>query len=327
MGRPGLLFLICPDAELIHEQVRAVMQGAENAETKTFWGDDDKPLPGDFWQELQVIGLFSTPKALVVRRAHTLKAALWDQLGETLKSKSSDVTLFLCLEGEWTKNKPPVPAVISKRVIYKEADKHGLIWTQQGLTPQTMGKFVQDWAQREGFNFGPGALQALTQSLPPDARATRLELDKIALAAMNEGGKGGTVEAAHAELIAPHREMDFFQFTDMLSKGGDLGAIWKRVLQDHLKQPKDQMLFPLMASVAREARMMMLIATGEEGKVKAHPYVKKLKTPIARKLGPAKIARIYDLLLEAELGVKTGEHRPDQALDKLVARLSVLYRS
>lgn len=44
MGRPGLLFLICPDSELIHEQVRAVMQGAQNAQTKTFWGDDDKPF-------------------------------------------------------------------------------------------------------------------------------------------------------------------------------------------------------------------------------------------------------------------------------------------
>lgn len=238
-----------------------------------------------------------------------------------MKSKSSDVTLFLCLEGAWDKNKPPVPALIAKRDIYKAAEQRGLLWQQQGLTQQTMGKFIQDWATREGLKLGPGALQALTQSLPHDAYASRLELDKIALAASS-----GTVEAAHAQLIAQHKEMDFFQFTDALSKGGDPKAIWKRVLQDHLKQPKDQMLFPLMASVAREARMMMLIATGEDGKIKAHPYVKKLKTPLARRLGPAKIATIFDLLMEAELGVKTGEHRPEQALDFLISRLSRLYR-
>lgn len=322
MARPGLLFLICPDAELIHEQVAGVMREAKQAETKAFWGDDDKPLPGSFWQDLQVTGLFSTPKALVVRRAHQLKAEHWDKLSAAMKSKASEVTLLLCLEGEWNKNKPPIPAVAKKREIYTQAEQRGLIWQHPGLTQATMGQFVQAWAEREGLRLGPGAQQALSQALPPDARAARLELEKIALAATN-----GVAEVVHAQLIAPHKEMDFFQFTDALSKGGDLGAVWQRVLQDHLKQPRDQMLFPLMASVAREARMMMLIATGEEGRIKAHPYVKKLKTPLARRLGPAKIARIFDLLLEAELGVKTGERRPEQALDMLVARLSVLYRS
>ncbi|MBU1248264.1 MAG: DNA polymerase III subunit delta [Proteobacteria bacterium] len=322
MSRPGLLFLICPDAELINARIATVMQGQAGAERKAFWGDDDPPLPGSFWQDLQVKGLFSNPKALIVRRAHLLKAEHWDKLDAAMKSRSSDVTLFLCLEGEWKNGKPSVPSVLTKRALWKDADKNGLVWQEQGLTPGNMGKFIQAWAGRESLTLAPGALQALTQALPPEARAARLELDKLALASTD-----GQVTAQHAQLIAPHQEMDFFQFTDALSKGGDLLSVWKRVLQDHLKQSKDQMLFPLLGSVAREARMLMMLAAGEDTKIKAHPYVKKLKTPIAKRLGPAKIARIFDLLLEAELGVKTGEHRTDQALDILVSKLSLLYRS
>ncbi len=318
----GYLFLICPDAELIRERIGVAMQELPQAQIKPFWGDDDPPLPDNFWQDLQIKGLFNTPKGLMVRRAQLLKAEQWDKLDAAMRSKSSDVTLFLCLEGEWKKNKPPVPAVVTKRKLWKTANKNNLVWQEPGLTPGNMGKFVQAWVKQEKLTLGPGALQALAQALPPDARAARLELDKIALAT-----ESGQVQAHHAQLIAPHQEMDFFQFTDALSKGGDLLAVWKRVLQDHLKQPKDQMLFSLMGSLAREARIMMMLASGEERKIKAHPYVKKLKTPLARRLGTTKIARIFDLLLEAELGVKTGKHRTDQALDMLVARLCLLYGS
>ncbi|MGE4504786.1 MAG: DNA polymerase III subunit delta [Desulfovibrionaceae bacterium] len=319
MAAPGPRFLVCPDAELLGARVREEMRGLPGAETRVFWADDDPPLSGAFWQELQVKGLFSTPKALVVRRAQQLKAEHWNKL-EQANTASRDVSLFLCLEGEWDRGKPAVPALIAKRDIWKQAEAGGRTWQEPGLTPATLGRFVADWAAREGLKLGPGAQAALSQALPQDARAARLELDKIALAAAD-----GVVSREHAQLVAPHQEMDFFAFTDALSKGGDQLAVWRRVLQDHLKQSKDQMLFPLLGSLAREARMLMLLAQGEDAKVKAHPYVKKLKAPIARKLGPQKIARIFDLLLEAEMGVKTGERKTDQALDILVARLSVLY--
>lgn len=324
MSGARVRFLVCPDAELVRAQVAREMRGQAGAETKVFWGDDDKPLTDAFWTDLQVTGLFATPTALVVRRAHLLKAALWDQLDAA--PVSSSATLYLCMEGEWKKNKPAIPALVTKRNLYKNAERAGAIWQEPRLSPSTMGRFVADWARREQLTLASGAQAALVQALPVDARAARLELDKVALAAA-----GGEVTPAHAQLVAPHQEMDFFQFTDALSqkgaKGGDLLAVWKRVLQDHLKQSKDQMLFPLMGSVAREARMLMLLAGGEDGKVKAHPYVKKLKTPLARRLGREKIARIFDLLLEAEMGVKTGEMKTDQALDMLVSKLSLLYRS
>ncbi len=322
MPASGAYFYICPDIELIREQIQKCMQSIGEYESKFFWGDDDKALPDIFWQELQIAGLFSKPKALIVRRAQLLKTEHWNALSGAMRTQASSVTLFLCLEGEWKKKTPPVPALLAKKDIYQNAEKHGLVWQQQGLTQHTMSRFVQNWATRENIQFAQGALQAIAQALPHDAYAARLELDKLSLAADK-----GLLQEEHARLIAPHAEMDFFQFTDALSKGEHMQSIWQRVFADHRKPGKEQMLFPLLASVAREARMMMLIVCGEEKKIKAHPYVKKLKTPIARRLGKAKISRIFDLLFEAEFGVKTGQQSSEQALELLVSKLSMLYRA
>ncbi|MEF2145723.1 MAG: DNA polymerase III subunit delta [Desulfovibrionaceae bacterium] len=324
MPTPDVLFLVCPDGQLLSRKIAAELKGAKDWERKVYWGDDEPPLPEHFWQDLTVQNLFATPKALVVRRAHLLKADDWDRIGKALMAKPSSVLPFFCLEGEWKKrDKSPVPAVLARRPMWTAAAKRGWVWEKPGLDVRGLGEFVRDWAAEKGLKLAPGAQQALAQVLPPDGRAASLELDKIELAA----GDARTVVPGHADLVASRDEMDFFAFTDALSQSSNPVQVWKRVMQDHLKQPKEQMLFPLLGSLAREARILGLIQAGEESQAKVHPFVVKKKTALARKLGPAGVARLFDLCLEAELGVKSGERRTDQALEMLVADLTRLYRS
>lgn len=322
MNRPRYLFLICPDPQLIKSQVdeRLKASGQQGWEVKTFWGDDDDPLPGTFWTDLTIKSLFPQPKALIVRRAHALKAEHWDKLDAGVKGLSGDIFPIFCLEGEWKTKKPPVPATLARRTLYKKGKEAGWTWEAKGLDRQSIGRFVNDWAARTGITFEPGADRALAQALPEDAVAAKLELDKLELAAGDER----VLKREHVGLVAEVGEMAFFDLMDALARPGAEAAVWKRVLGDHAKSAKDQMLFNLIGFLASQARMYGQILGG--GKVAGNPYVIKLKTPIARQLGMAGVARMIDLALDAELSIKTGARKYHEVLDILIAGLIDLFQ-
>lgn len=317
MTRQAYSFLVCPDAELLRRRVEeaAAAAGLAKAERKVFWGDDAEPLPAPFWESLTIKSLFSTPKLLVVRRAQALKAEAWDRLDQALRAVSPDVSVFLCLEGAWDK-KAPIPAVLAKRQVWKHAEKVGWVWQHRGLDARTLKAYVLEWAARESLGLEPGALEALVKVLPLDAAALRLELDKIALAAAGDR----KVLAAHAALVDASEDMDLFALMDALAKGAPPTTIWRQILGQ--RADPEGLLFPMIGALAREARLLSLLLSGEEDKARVHPYVKQLKTPLARRLGPSGIARLFDLAMEADLAVKTGERKADQALETLVASLA-----
>jgi len=323
MNRPKYLFLVCPDPELIKSHIKERLKGTgkDDWTTKTFWGDDDDPLPQMFWTDLTIKSLFPEPKALIVRRAHALKAEQWDKLDAGVKGLGSDIYPIFCLEGQWKTKKAPVPATLSRRNLFKKAKKAGWIWEMAGLDRRSLGDFVRNWAGKNGMNFEQGADRALTQALPEDAVAARLELDKIELAAGDEK----LVRMEHIGLIVQTGEMAFFDLMDALARPGAEAAIWKRILGDHAKSAKDQMLFNLIGFLASQARMYGQIVSGD--KVKGNPYVIKIKTPVANRLGRAGVARMIDLALDAELSIKTGARKYEEVLDILIAGLIDLFQA
>jgi len=324
MNRPRYLFFVCPDPELIRlhtdEQLKA--SGRSDWEHKTFWGDDDDPLPAGYWTDLTIKSLFPQPKALIVRRAHSLKAEYWDKLDAGVKGIGSDVFPIFCLEGQWKGKKAPVPATLSRRNLFKKAQQEGWIWESPGLDRRTLGEFVRNWGAANAITFERGVEQALTQALPVDAVAAKLELEKLDLAA----GEQRILRRDHVDLVAQVGEMEFFELMDALGKRGAEASVWKRVINDHFKAAKDQMLFNLIGFLASQARMYWMLISGEEAKVKAHPYVKKLKTGVAQRLGRNGIAHMLDLALEAEMSIKTGERKYEEVLDILIAGLIDLFQ-
>lgn len=319
MARPRLFFLVCPDAELIRQRIEAQLaeHGAGKALRRVFWGDED--LPEAFYRELNIVGLFSEPKVLVLRRAHALKAAQWDALEAACRNVASGVWPFFCLEGEWSGRKPAVPAVLARREIWKAAESAGGVWSSQGLTEQSVRGFVQEWAAARSLSFEAGALEALCRALPLDAVHARLELGKVELAA----GAGGSIRAEHAELVCAPREMEFFEFMDALARGGTPAA-WQRVFDS--QRAGESMLFNLIGYLAWESRVLWMLSHGEAAKVSLPPQGKERKAQLAKKLGAAGIARLIDLAASAEYAVKTGSSQPDQVLDLLVADLCALFK-
>ena len=327
-GRHGHRFLVCPDAELLRRQVAELAAGLESGSgakvaRKVFWGDDE-PFPPAYWGELTTQNLFSTPTVLLLRRAEALKAEVWDRIGEGLRNAASTVLPVFCLEGAWKEGRPAVPNFLPRRALWTTAEQRKWVWQSPGLTDASLPKFLDAWALERGLSLDPATRQALAGALPRDGLAAGLELDKIELAA----GEGRALSPDMAGLVAPHGDMEFFDFMKALSESANrpqaAREVWARVLDDHLRPAGDKILFQLLGYVAWQARQLWMLAEGEGARVRMRPGDKPAMARLAQRLGRAGIARIIELTLDANLGVIGGTRRPDDALECYVADLAAL---
>ncbi len=328
MSRPGFYFFICPDAALIQKRVQDLlaahappaggMLGSAPAawEIVTYWGDEG--LPEQFWKDLTLTDLFGRPKALVVRNAQNLDKEQWEQLSAPLSRFNAHAWPLLCLENPYERGKAKIPAVVTGSAFYKFAQKRNWMWQSPGLGDQGIRNWLQSWARDKGFSFAPGALEALTEGMPPDAAAVAGELEKLELA--SQPGAQLTVEAA--ELLNHVPDIDIFAFIDALQNNRSGARIWQKVLMHQLAGKG--FLFQFLAMLLREARILWQLAHQESG-VKLPARVAQNKQRVAQQLGGRRIARIWDVAMEAELRVKSGEAGEDQAMEMLIADLSRLF--
>lgn len=324
LGRHGIRFLVCPDAELLRRQAAALVDGmGPGCVRKLLWGDED-PFPPAYWGELTTQNLFSTPTVLLLRRAESLKAEVWDRLGENLKNTASTVLPVFCLEGAWKEGKAAVPNFLPRRAFWQAAEQNKWVWQSPGLTDASLPKYLDAWAAERGLTLNPAARTALAEALPRDGLAAGLELDKIELAA----GDGKLITPDLALLVAPHGDMEFFDFMKALAESSKspraAREVWARVLDDHLRPSGDKILFQLLGYVAWQARQLWMLCEGEGAKVRMRPSDKPAMQKMAQRLGRAGIARIIELTLDANLGVIGGTRRPDDALESYVAELAEL---
>jgi DNA polymerase-3 subunit delta len=315
MNRAGFSFCICPDGRLIRDRVaeelatHAIPGGAW--QRHVYWGDED--LPPAFWEHLNQPNLFAVQRALVIRQANALPAAVWKRVSAALASPKEHCWPFFCLEMAWEKGQPKIPAHIAKLKCLAHADSQGWVWRYAGLDGKALRAFVQKETQARKLHFEPGALDFLCAGLIPDASAAAAELDKLELAATD-----GFVSAELAAQASYVPAFDIFRFLRLL-QGGKLQSAWTDVLR--ARRENEGLLFPLLGLLHREARLLWQILQGEN--VRSHADL-DAKRKLALRLGDEGLARLFRLLFQADLSVKSGERQPEQALDALVADVSLL---
>lgn len=318
--RPPFYFCICPDILLIKEHVRGVLEAAGCGEWtwQAFWGDE--PLEKTFWTALSMPGLFGVMgrgRALALRRAHQLPVKTLNEMEPLMRTAKPDLCLFFCLEGEWKGGKPSVPETVGRQPYYKAALQRGWVWQSPGYTDGTMKAHVREWATQRGIDFKPGVEESLAGILPLDGAQLRNELEKLDLLL----GQRRTLFPADLETLDSQTNLDNFAFLkSVLTSSGDLTA-WRTVLADHVATGSG-MLMPFLGLLQWEMRTMWLLLTGEEHKVRLHPGIKQQKKRLASSLGEQGLARICDLVFQAERDLKTGRKGAEQILEFLVAGLS-----
>lgn len=320
MSRPGFTFCISPDPELIRDHIGQVLaEQGEAWQRKTFWADED--LPEAYWEVYTQGSLLQEKTALVLRQAEQLTEKTWAKHRALLSRFRSAIWPFFCIEKEWAKGKPSVPAALTKQKFWALAQKKSWIWRHPGLDHKAQQEYIRSWLEQRGLQIDARLLARAAALLPLEAAGLKNELAKLELAA----GEGSKVEPGHLEVISFEKEMDIFGFLQALQKGGDELEIWKKIFQNRFAAD-GEMFLPFVHLLLREARLLWQLAGSGEAQVALPPQVKKAKSAMARHMGRKRLAAIWPILLEAEAGVKSGEWSQGQALELLVTRLRHVFR-
>ena len=324
-ARPGFNFLVCPDGQLLRAHMERLLASfppqSGQWERHVYWGDEE-PSP-QFWEQLTLQGLFGASRVLVVRQAQLWPAAVWKKISHALARPSEQSWPFFCMEVNWDRGQPKIPAHIAKLRCMAFADQQGWVWRQDGLNERAVKKHVLQRSNELGLKFEQDALEQFCASVPPDAQAIENELGKLRLL-RNTAQDSGAPEADRITLAMTATaswspECNVFDCIRHM-EAGNLAAVWKELSRS---QDGDSLLFSLVALLARELRLLWQLWAGE--KVRVHPNEASFKRQLTMRLGPAMLAEGFATVMDAELQVKSGRRTPAQSLDFLAARMTSLF--
>ena len=313
--RPGFFFCICPDGKLLRQQIEHVLlldEAQAKWERHTFWGDEE--LTPKFWELLTLQGLFSTPRAIVLRHGEKLSSDIWKRLSGVFSRPSSLSFPIVCLESSWEKGQPKLPAIIGKQPCFQFAEKKGWLWRSPGIEPRSLRRYVQMLATEKGLKLTPATLDKLCEQLPPDAAFIDTELSKLAVLAKDVPLAPEDIDLG----ISP--TFNIFTFLNELQSGKTTDA-WKKILEE--QRNGEEPLFYLLTMLQREARQLWQIGIGEQVRIPPANLAARKQT-VAR-LGLSGLSKLWDVMLLAELSVKSGRRTPSQALDALMGELCLLF--
>ena len=309
---PRFYFYISSDSHLLMQAVRKEGAGGD---TSTFWGDDG--LTDAFWDKLTLQGLFAMPKTLIIRHAQALPAAVLRRLSAALNRAPESVRVFLCLEVPVEKGKHKIAAHILKLPCYAFAEKNKGLVTIQALTPATLPRYVSAEAKRLNLGLDPQTASRIAALLPPDAATVTTEMEKLALLA----DASGALPRTALGLLEQSLDASIFDLLRFVQSHNSPHTAWQQLLE--YQQSGEAVLFGFLATLTREARALWQLLCGEEPQLP--PNVLGAKQALARSLGHAAVARLWELALVAEKRVKTGEGTPEQSFDMLCADLMRLF--
>lgn len=329
MSRPAFSFCVCADSRLLQTRLDALIsahppEGGGAWQRHVFWADEG--LSGSFWEHLTLQGLFAVPKALVLRRAESIPAdilnkqlspALLPLAAQATTPSLSPVWTFLCLETGFDKGKPKIAPHIQRLPAFQEAEKRGWLDITPPLAGKTLAAFIRSEASRQGLALKDSELAMLLGALPPDASHIASELGKLALAA----GPDGRLPQDAALLLDAANELSIFELMRLVQQNRQSQDAWRQILEDRLSG--ENSVFAFIAILLREARTLWQSLCG--GAPHLPGQLAMQKKMAAQSLGLPGIAKIWELALQADKGIKSGERNPDQTFEILAAELFLLF--
>ncbi len=322
MSRPGFYFCFCPDSNLLKRQINKIISqwNQEEWEMVTLWSDDPE-LEQRVWNSLNLPNMMGPSRAVVLRRCEDFKEEFWSGMSPALKGYKPGIWPFFCLEAPWKKNTPQVPAGLAKQRYYQIAKQKNWIWQFPGITRQNLPRYLQKRAKELNLTINSQVQEKLLWILPLDSHGIDQELDKLSLLAP----ENGKIEMEHLAIVESKSHLDIFTLLQKVQQSQNITQVWHKIFED--QQSGHESLFPFLGLLLREARILWHLASNEQDKVSLYPRVKQEKNALAKKLGQENISRLWSLILEAEMGVKSGTILPEQAMENLVANLFQLFGS
>ncbi len=311
-AHPGFLFMVCPDVQLlleaVEEQARLNAPADGPLKRVCFWGDE---APGSaFWEALSVRDLFGSRRLVLVRMANLWTASAWKILDKALSRPLGGSWPIFCLENDWDRGAPKIPAVIARTRCLAFAKKQRWMWTSPGITDRTVREYVRAQAGARGLRLAPETLERLCEDTPRQAGVIAAELDKLALLS-----DGGPLSADMLGTAQWSPDAQVFTCVSCLMRG-DARGTWRELARS---TDLDSGALGVMGVITWHLRTLWQLMAGEPCRAG------RLTAGMARSLGPARLTAAMNMVMDAEQAVKTGAPGR-QTVEMLCSRLLQLFR-
>lgn len=203
--------------------------------------------------------------------------------------------------------------------------KAGAIQSEELTTPdpkRTLPGWIQQRARARNIAIGGDAVTVLADFVGPNLRQLDNELEKLSLYAL---GRPITAQDVRA-MVSDASEELIWNLTDGLGQRNPRGAM--RALRELRRN--DESPIGLLAAIARQYRLLILVKTAMQGdndentiakRLGENPYPVRKAMQLAPRYTFAELEAVMAALLEADMAMKTGASQ-DTELDLLVAELT-----
>lgn len=326
---PGFYFCICPDAVLSKVHIDSFIAtlpaswNSSNLKRKTFWGDDGD-LDIAFWNTLNLqsfgdfFGKDGGSQLLYIRHAENLPAEMWARLSLELGKQHDGVLPVFFIESAWTKEDAKIPAHITKQKCFEFALEKKWEYRSFGLNERNIRDYLTNEIKHMSLTIEPQALNLLCQIIKPDAATVQNIVSQLSL----------FVENAHIDMnianqVSSHiPDFMIFDFINHLQTG-NVRKVWQ-ILGTQV-DGGESLLFPLIANLTRETRIMWQLLAGEPASIP--PFIRSKKEAMAKQLGYTNLSKLFKCLLDADFVVKSGKLSPLFAFEELVNKCLHIYKN
>lgn len=212
-----------------------------------------------------------------------------------------------------------------KNKLVKLAQEAESGYEKQFTAPQDATGWILNRAQETyGAEIERRAAAALAAVIGADLARADAELIKLVSYVNGER----PIEEADVDLLTPYlAEARIFDMVDAMTEGRSQAALQQLY---RLLQEKDEDPFHVYGMIVRQFRLLLLakefLAAGGYPKEMAAalgmaPYVARKVTQQSRGFSLSQLDRIYRALSETDFQMKTGQIKPELALDLLIAGL------
>ena len=314
--RPGYFICICPDFEIISDFINNLLKNFPgNWEKKLIWGDEDQS--DIFFKFLTSSSLINTKQAIILRYAEKLPEQFWNKLSKFLNRFNPDVCPFICIEAEWNKGKPPNIEFLKNKKYFRFAQKKGWMFLCPGVDEQFLTEYINKWSKKNKIKISYEVMPHLREVLPKDLSSIKNELKKL------ETLNKDVITVEDLNVISPSFEYNVFDLINSIEGMAPQDKVWDIILNKEINSYES--IFPILGLFKREAKILWNLFQGES--VYLPNWVKTKKIKIAEKLGAKKIIEIYNIVLEAELRLKTSNINPAIVFENVVASIQNIFKN
>ncbi|MFA6475752.1 MAG: DNA polymerase III subunit delta [Patescibacteria group bacterium] len=295
-----LIFLHGSDTFRLHERLMTLRQGfvqkydINQASIETVAASD---LTADtLAAKLHSAGLFTKKRCIVITDIFALKA-------DTIPPSDAD-TIVIITASELPKEDSTLKtSVLAAERVEEFAE----------LTGAQLVHWVNQRVRQAGGTIEPAALNYIIQALGRDTWRMANVITQLV-------NYQTVITLATVELfVQSPLDENIFHFTDALSARQTGQAL--RLLHDQLETGANA--FYLLTMLARQITILIQVKAGGAAAAKIHPYVQKQVGRMADRFGAEQLVNAYQMVVAADLKLKTTRLTPVVVLDKLVVELTV----